>query len=49
LEEKNIKINGSFIKYCAYGGMIKDEFFQEVKEILSLKVKPDAILTESDR
>jgi LacI family transcriptional regulator len=49
LEEKNIKINGSFIKYCADGGMIKDEIFQEVKELLSLKVKPDAILTASDR
>jgi LacI family transcriptional regulator len=49
LEEKNIKINGSFIKYCADGGMIKDEIFQAVKELLSLKVKPDAILTASDR
>jgi LacI family transcriptional regulator len=49
LEEKNIKINEKFIKYCAHGGMIKDEIFQAVKELLSLKVKPNAILTASDR
>lgn len=49
LEEKNIKINEEFIKYCAHGGMIKNEIFQAVKELLTLKVKPDAILTASDR
>jgi LacI family transcriptional regulator len=49
LEEKNIKVKKEFIKYCAHGGMIKDEISQAVKELLALKVKPDAIITASDR
>lgn len=49
LEENNIKVNEKYIKYCAHGGMIKDEIFQAVKELLSQKVKPYAMLTASDR
>lgn len=49
LDERNIKINKKFIKNCAHGGMIKEEIFEAVKELLAMKVKPDAILTASDR
>lgn len=49
LEENNIEVNEKFIKYCAHGGMIKEEIHEAINDLLSLKVKPDAILTASDR
>lgn len=49
LEENGIAINEKFIKYCAHGGMIKDEIFEAVSELIKMKIKPDAILTASDR
>ena len=49
LEENGIIINKEYIKYCAHGGMIRDEIYEVIKELLEMKVKPDAILTASDR
>ncbi len=49
LDKYNIKTNEKYIKYCAHGGMIQDEVFKAVEELLSLKVKPNAIITASDR
>lgn len=49
LKENDIAINEDYIKYCAHGGMIKEEIFEAVKELLSLKKRPDAILAASDR
>lgn len=49
LEERSITINEKYIKYCAHGGMIKDEVYEAINELLALEVRPDAILTASDR
>ncbi|MEO9021421.1 MAG: LacI family DNA-binding transcriptional regulator [Ginsengibacter sp.] len=49
LEENNIKVDEQFIKYCAHGGMIKEEVHEVINELFALKVTPDAILTASDR
>lgn len=49
LQENGIPVTQSLIKYCAHGGMLRDEIFNSIKELLSLKEKPDAILAASDR
>ena len=49
LEENGIKVNKEYIKYCAHGGMLRDEIYEAVNDLLTLKVRPDAILTASDR
>lgn len=49
LEDNDLPVEDSLIKYCAHGGMIKEEIFSAVTELLALKNKPDAILTASDR
>jgi LacI family transcriptional regulator len=49
LEENGIEVNEKYIKYCAHGGMIKEEIHEAINDLISLKVKPDAILSASDR
>jgi LacI family transcriptional regulator len=49
LQENGIPVTQSLIKYCAHGGMLRNEIFNSIKELLSLKEKPDAILAASDR
>ncbi len=49
LEKHNITFNEKLVKYCHFGGLIEDESEKAVKELFSLKNKPDAILTASDR
>jgi len=49
LTENNIEVDKKYIKYCTHGGMVWEEAYTAVKELLSLKGKPDAILAASDR
>lgn len=39
----------SYIKYCQHGGMLLSEVENNVKELIHLKNKPDAIFAASDR
>jgi LacI family transcriptional regulator len=48
--EDNAQANdGGLIKYCAHGGMIREEIEKAVEELLALDSPPDAIFTASDR
>ena len=49
LEKHNIPFVENLVKYCNHGGMIADEVADAVKEVFSLKSKPDAVFTASDR
>lgn len=49
LRQNGMPVNERYVKYCAHGGMVVDEIVQAIKELLSMKVRPDAILTGSDR
>lgn len=49
LEENGISINEKYVKYCAHGGMIKDEIYEAINDLLALDERPDAIFTASDR
>jgi DNA-binding LacI/PurR family transcriptional regulator len=49
LEEKNIAVNETYIKFCLHGGGNEEEIRQAVKELLHAKKPPDAITTASDR
>lgn len=49
LEKHNIPFNEKLVKYCYHGGMKEEEIDEAVKELFSLKTKPDAIFTASDR
>jgi LacI family transcriptional regulator len=41
--------NDSYIKHCFYGGMIFSEIEEAVNRLMTLKIKPDAIVTMSDK
>ncbi|RWY50841.1 LacI family DNA-binding transcriptional regulator [Mucilaginibacter gilvus] len=49
LEEAGIAIDEAYIKYCPHGGRDIGEIENALNELLSLKDKPDAIFTTSDR
>jgi LacI family transcriptional regulator len=49
LEENDIKVDERYIKYCAHGGMISDEIYVAINELIAMKIRPDAIVTASDR
>lgn len=49
LKEAGIPPDESLIRYCGHGGMFKDEIEKSIEELFSLKKKPDALLTASDR
>jgi len=49
LADHGLKEKDAFIKYCPHGGLILAEADDAVSELLSLKVKPDAILSLSDK
>jgi LacI family transcriptional regulator len=44
-----VKYNPSLVKHCFYGGMIFSEIEEAVNKLFTLKQKPDAILTTSDK
>ncbi len=49
LEDNNIKYNKSLVKYCFYGGLVFSEIEDAVNKLFTLKNKPDAIVTMSDK
>lgn len=49
LKDNGIKLNQSLIRYCNHGGLIYQEVEEEMKKLLKLKVKPDAVLACSDK
>ncbi len=49
LEENNIPVREDLIKYCAHGGMIRDEVYAAVYDLMTMRKKPDAIFMASDR
>lgn len=42
-------VDERYIKFCLHGGMIREETYQALAELLQLPEKPDAIFTASDR
>ena len=49
LAKYNIKFDESYIQHCNHGGMIIEEVEHAIKNLYSLKNKPDAIFTAGDR
>jgi LacI family transcriptional regulator len=49
LSESGLEIDERYIKYCHHGGKDLDEIQQAIDELLLLDIKPDAIVTASDR
>ena len=49
LEQYNIKYNPSYVKHCFYGGLVFSEIEEAVNKLYTLKTKPDAIITMSDK
>jgi LacI family transcriptional regulator len=49
LSDNGIGVIDSLIKYCQHGGMINEEVEEAVKELLTLKQKPDAIFASADK
>jgi LacI family transcriptional regulator len=49
LAKHNITFDPDYIKYCPHGGMFYEEAEMAVKELMSLKNKPNAIFVAGDR
>lgn len=49
LKAYNITPNKQYIQHCFYGGMVFSEIEEAVNKLLTLKQKPDAIFTTSDK
>lgn len=49
LQNKKQIFNERMIKYCAHGGMLREEIENAIDELLNLEEPPDAIFTASDR
>jgi LacI family transcriptional regulator len=49
LVNNNRVVDENLIKYCIHGGMVIEEVYEAIGELLSLKDPPDAIVTASDR
>lgn len=49
LQMNGIKIQESLIEHCFYGGMISSEIEEAVNKLFTLKNKPDAMFTTSDK
>ena len=49
LENHNLTIDESYIKFCKQGGKDVGEIEQSIQDLLKLKNPPDAIFTASDR
>lgn len=45
----NLSYNEDYIKYCNHGGMIYAEVEDAIRELTTLKEKPDAVFCASDR
>jgi len=49
LQESNIPLDPSYIKYCTHGGMLSEEIEKALDELLALPDPPDAVFCASDR
>jgi LacI family transcriptional regulator len=49
LHAHGLKYQDSYVKHCFYGGMVFSEIEDAVNKLFTLKQKPDAILTTSDK
>lgn len=49
LAKNGIEFKEEYVKYCTHGGMLYEETETAIKELLSLKDKPDAIFVAGDR
>ncbi|SFH43011.1 LacI family DNA-binding transcriptional regulator [Pedobacter insulae] len=49
LRDHNMEVSSSYIKHCLHGGMLPEETETAIKELMSLKEKPDAIFVAGDR
>lgn len=49
LNDNGIKFNKAYVKHCFYGGMVFSEIEDAVNKLFTLKQKPDAIFTTSDK
>lgn len=49
LEDNGIHVNENYIKYCMHGGKDLGEIENALQELLSMKDRPDAVFTASDR
>lgn len=49
LNAYGIKQNDALVKHCFYGGMVFSEIEDAVNKLMTLKQKPDAIFTTSDK
>ncbi|WP_428655205.1 LacI family DNA-binding transcriptional regulator [Runella sp.] len=49
LQNHEIPIEESYIKYCSHGGMIEEEVEKAVMELINHPDRPDAIFTAGDR
>lgn len=49
LNDNNIVVDDSLIKYCQHGGMIFSEVQNVVNELLDLDKKPDAVFAAADK
>ncbi|MDB5201106.1 MAG: LacI family transcriptional regulator [Ferruginibacter sp.] len=43
------KYNNAYVKHCFYGGMVFSEIEEAVNKLFTLKQRPDAIITTSDK
>jgi len=49
LKANNLSYSKEYVQHCFYGGMIFSEVEEAVNKLLTLKQKPDAIITTSDK
>ncbi|MBN9297950.1 MAG: LacI family DNA-binding transcriptional regulator [Filimonas sp.] len=49
LEDNNMPVNDSLIKFCKHGGLAYEELENALDELFSLENKPEAIFTASDK
>ncbi|MFT3845997.1 MAG: LacI family DNA-binding transcriptional regulator [Lacibacter sp.] len=49
LKAHNISFSKEYVQHCFYGGMVFSEVEEAVNKLLTLKQKPDAVITTSDK
>lgn len=49
LKDHGMKLNPALVSYCDHGGLLYQEVEEQMKKLLKLKSKPDAILACSDK
>ncbi len=49
LKKHNLQVRQDYVRHCFYGGMVFSEIEEAVNKLLTLKQRPDAIFTTSDK